>query len=73
MIVKVAQLWPESTVTKLGTVATELLLDRFTTNPLDPAFPFRLTVPVVEAPPLTVEGLILTRAKLTGEIVRVAN
>ena len=49
-----------------------MLLERLTTNPFVPALAFRLTVPVVEDPPLTVDGLTLNKAKVTGEMVSVA-
>lgn len=56
MTVNVAEVAPAGTVTELGNVAHELFDDSETTSPPGPAKPFRVTVPVDETPPATVEG-----------------
>ena len=56
--VKVALVLPPETVTLNGTLATFVsLLDRLTTAPPLGAGPLRVTVPVEEFPPGTVDGL----------------
>ena len=64
--------WPAATVTDLGTTTAALLEDSVTTNPVEAALPVRLTVPADETPPVTVEGVTLTRASTAGVTVRVA-
>ena len=54
----VAEFLPDATVTVGETVAAALLLESVTTNPPAPALPVKLTVPVAEFPPVTVEGSI---------------
>jgi hypothetical protein len=56
LTVNVALLAPAATVTELGMVALELLDERLTEDPPGPAVPFKVTVPVDEPPPKTVEG-----------------
>lgn len=57
VMVKVAEVAPAATVTFVGTDAIEvLLLDRLTTAPPAGAGPLRVTVPVEEAPPVTLAG-----------------
>jgi hypothetical protein len=59
--VKVAVVAPAATVTLAGTVAAAvLLLVRVTTAPAVDAAPFRVTVPVDDAPPVSEVGLRLT-------------
>ena len=55
--VNVAPVAPAATVTLAGTVATDALLDSVTTAPPLGAAPLRVTVPVEEAPPVTLLGL----------------
>ena len=57
VIVNVALLVPAATVTLAGTVAADTLLERSTTTPPLGAAPLSVTVPVDDAPPLTVVGL----------------
>ena len=49
--VKVAEVWPDGTITFVGTVAAGLLLERATVVPPAPAGPVRVTVPVDGVPP----------------------
>lgn len=72
LIGKVADVAPATTVTLEGAVAAELLEDRLTCNPPVGAAPFRVTVPVDETPPVTVDGDTLTLEGVTGLIVSVA-
>src|ERR671923_1331864 len=53
---KFAELALAGTVTELGTVAAGLALDRATSAPLAGAGPVKLTVPVADCPPTTLEG-----------------
>jgi hypothetical protein len=55
--VNVALLAPAATVTLEGTVAADALLERSTTTPPLGAAPLSVTVPVEDAPPLTLVGL----------------
>jgi hypothetical protein len=55
-----------------NTVAEELLLDRLTTTPEEPAGPVRVAVPVEELPPSTDEGFKATESSEAAEIVKVA-
>lgn len=64
--VKLAEVEPASTVTFAGTEATELLLDRETTEPPAGAGPVRVTVPVAEAPPPTVVGFTANDNSVIG-------
>jgi hypothetical protein len=72
--VKVAVVAPAATVTLAGTVADALLLDKLTAVPPVGAALLRVTVPVEEAPPVTVVGLKLTDESVTagGLMVSVA-
>jgi hypothetical protein len=72
LIVKVAVRAPAATVTLAGTTAAELLLCRVTIAPPGGAAPFNVAVPVEEAPPVTVCGLLVSDNKIAGLIVRVA-
>jgi hypothetical protein len=60
VIVKVAVVAPAATVTLDGTVAAALLEDNATTTPPDGAALASLTVPVEDAPPVTLVGLTVT-------------
>lgn len=57
------------TATELGTDAAGLALAKLTTAPVAGAAPVRLTVPVVDWPPVTLEGLTLTPFKAAGAAV----
>lgn len=70
--VKVVDVAPEGTVTLDGRVALEVLDDRLTATPLGPAGPFRVTVPVEEAPPVTEVGDKLRPVSVGVLIVSVA-
>ncbi len=71
--VKVAVVAPARTVTEVGTVASEVLLEvRLTTLPPVGAATLRVTVPVEVVPPRTVVGLRLTEVARIGVTVRVA-
>jgi len=72
VISKVAVFCPAATVTLAGTVAAALVSDNDTTAPPVGAFPFRVMVPVEDAPPTTVAGLILTDDSDAGVTVRFA-
>ena len=60
LTVKFAVAAPVATVTLAGTVAEEALLVRYTTAPAPGAGRLRVTVPLEEAPPLTLAGLSVT-------------
>ncbi len=75
VIVNVAVLAPEATVTDAGTVAEELLDFRLTTVPPDGAAAEIVTVPVLDTPPATLVGLTVTEPTVTvtaGLTVRAA-
>jgi hypothetical protein len=55
--VKVAVVLPADTVTEAGTVAEALLLASEIDTPPDGAALLKVTVPVADAPPLTLVGL----------------
>ena len=57
------------TITELGTDAAGLALAKFTTAPVAAAAPVRLTVPVADWPPLTLEGLTSTLLNAAGPAV----
>jgi hypothetical protein len=57
--VKLALVAPAGTVTVAGTVAAVLLLASVTTSPPEEAGEVRVTVPVEELPPVTLEGFRL--------------
>jgi len=63
-IVKVAVVAPAFTDTVAGTVAADWLLPRLTAIPPAGATPFRVTVPVDDAPPIKAEGF---RLRPTGD------
>jgi hypothetical protein len=68
-MVKFAVVAPAGTVTLAGTDAIEgLLLDSLTTTPPDGAEPLNVTVPVEEAPPVTVAGFNDTKSWLTVSV-----
>ena len=69
---KVAVVAFASTVTLAGTCAAALLLDSVTTVPLDGALPFKVTVPVEEAPPTTETGLRATEVRVAAVTVNPA-
>jgi len=54
---KVAVVLPGATVTDAGTLAAPLLLESETDAPPAGAARLRVTVPVAEVPPMTLEGL----------------
>ena len=61
LIVKVADEEPPGTVRLAGTVALLVLeLDKETTIPAAGALPVRVTVPVEDEPPVTLDGLTET-------------
>ena len=64
-----AEVAPAATVTDVGTVAEDKLLDNFTTRPFEGAGPLRVTVPVDETLPATVFGLRLTDVSAGGLMV----
>ena len=66
--VKVADVWPEATVTDTGVVAAALLLLRVTTVPFGAAGPLRVTKPVDEVPPRTALG-VSVRPVTVGELI----
>ena len=72
VMVKVAVVAPAATVTLAGTwAAAVLLLDRLTMAPAAGAGPFRVTVPVEDAPPITEVGLRLIELKVAAVTVKV--
>jgi hypothetical protein len=73
--VNVALIEPASTVTLVGTVAADALLESETGAPLVGAGPLRVTVPVVGEPPLTLLGFSVNEeivGELAGAMVNVA-
>jgi hypothetical protein len=65
---------PAAIVTFAGTPPTVgLLLDRVTNAPPVGAIPFRVTVPVEDVPPVTLEGLSDTPDTARGLIVNIAD
>jgi hypothetical protein len=62
---------PPATVTDAGTVALGSLLVRATTTPLMGAGPFKLTVPDVETPPRTDDGVRVMTEAVNGPTVKV--
>ena len=65
---KVALLLPAATVTNAGTVAEALLLESETAAPPVGAAPLKVTVPVAEVPPVTLEGFIATEESGTPTV-----
>ena len=57
---KFADVAVAGTVTELGTVAAGFALDKLTNAPTAGAGPVKFTVPVVDCPPVTLEGFTLT-------------
>ena len=55
LTVNVAVVAPAATVTEAGTPAAGLLVESVTTAPPAGAAPFRVTVPVAEPPPATLD------------------
>jgi hypothetical protein len=73
--VNVALVPPAATVTLVGTVAADALLESETAAPLLGAGPLRVTAPVVGEPPLTLLGLSVNEeivGELAGAMVNVA-
>jgi hypothetical protein len=54
------------TVTTGGTEAAEVALERLTLAPIAGAGPVRLTVPVIDCPPVILDGLTLTEFSVVG-------
>src|SRR6266404_2781864 len=66
-MVKLAELAPATTVTFGGTVAIDgLLLASVTSCPFAGAKPFKVTIPVEDPPPLTVDGESVNVDRLGG-------
>jgi hypothetical protein len=72
VMLNVAEVAPEGTVTDVGTVALVLLEESVTTAPPVPAWPLRVTVPVEEFPPITDVGDTDTVERAAGVMVNVA-
>jgi hypothetical protein len=68
----VAVFCPAGIATLVGVVAAVLVVDMDTAAPPVGAVPFSVTVPVEEAPPRTVAGLMLTDDRAAGVTVRFA-
>ena len=66
VMVNVAVVAPAATGTLPGTWAAMLLLDRVTTAPPVGAAPVRVTVPLEELPPVTLDGLRDTEPSTTA-------
>ena len=62
---------PAATVTDPGTVAALILLERAIVRPPAPAGPVRVTTPVEEVPPVTVEGVRVKLLREAGVMVKV--
>ena len=56
---------PAFTTTLAGTIANELSLDNPTVTPPTGAAPLKVTVPVVEVPPVTDTGFSMTDVSVT--------
>lgn len=67
--VKVAVVFPAFTVTEVGTVADELLLDSVMMTPPVGAAELRVSVPVEELPPATEVGFSETEDSPTGGVI----
>lgn len=63
---------PPATVTVAGTVVLGSLLASVTTTPPTGAGPFKLTVPVVDPPPITDDDASVTSEAVSGPTVNVA-
>jgi len=70
LAVNVTVLRPAETVTDAGTVVLLELLDNFTTSPPVGALPVRVTVPIEEALPTTIDGVKLTDLMVASVMVR---
>jgi hypothetical protein len=71
VMVKCAEVVPDGMVTEEGGVATtELVVDSVTTAPVNGAGPFSVTVPVLEAPPMTEFGDTVMDCNATGVPVK---
>jgi hypothetical protein len=70
LIVKVADGFPDATVTDAGGDAAELPLISWTFKPPVGAFPESVTVPVAGVPPVTELGFTLTATKDGGVTVK---
>jgi hypothetical protein len=71
--VKVPVVLPADTVTLPGRVAFVELLASLTTKPPVGARPLKVTVPVEEAPPVTLVGFKPTETREAGFTVKVAD
>jgi len=71
--VNVAEVVPAPMVTEEGSVALELLDDRLTTIPLEPAGAFMVAVPTDETPPVTIAGETVRLTRAGGLMVSVAD
>jgi len=72
LIVNVALDFPAAIFTEPGTVAATSPLPRVTTRPPVGAGPERVTVPIDDVPPITVDGCKVTDSNVAGLTVRVA-
>lgn len=72
VIVNVAVREPAAIVMLAGTIAADVLLCSVTNAPPAGAAPLKVTVPVEEAPPVTVCGLLVSDDKLAALTVKVA-
>lgn len=68
----VALICPDGTITVAGTVTPARSLNKRIFTPPFGAGPFRLTVPVLPAPPVTDKGFNMIPARFIGVKVRVA-
>ena len=67
VIVKFAEVAPDEMATETGGAATvEFVLDSATTAPVEGAGPLSVTVPMLEAPPVTEFGNTVIDCKATG-------
>jgi hypothetical protein len=70
--VKVAVVAPAATVTEAGSLPEELVYERVTTRPPEGAMLEIVTVPVLDAPPVTLVGLKARAVTVGAVMVRVA-
>src|SRR5262249_49162227 len=68
VIVKLATVAPAATVTLAATVTAVELSETVTTIPPEGAGALRVTVPVVEVPPTTLAGLMLTPVRVGAAV-----
>ncbi len=73
VVVNEADFEPWLTVTDAGTVAAELLLERFTTTPPAGALPVSVIVPTELIPPATLVGLNTRLAGVGAATIRLAD